>query len=397
MSAPDDPSTGTTGGWPGWFAATARAIHDAGRWRRVEPFDATGPAGEAADGRRLVSFASNDYLGLTHHPATIAAAHAALDRWGTGSGASRLIVGSRPVHHDLEEALAAWRGTEAALVFPTGFAANLGTLAALSDHEAAVLSDERNHASIIDGCRLAAARGAHVAVYRHGDLDHLDRLLAEVVADGRRPLVVTDTVFSMDGDEAPLGDLVGRCAAHGAALVLDEAHAVLGPEVPADADAALSAGGGALVRVGTLSKALGSLGGFVAASRAVIDLLVNQARPFIFTTAPTPADSAAGLAAVDLVRGPEGEHRRDVLRRHITTLAPGHPSPILPVIVGDERAALHAAAALADRGLLVPAIRPPTVAPGSCRLRVALSAAHTDEQVASLCEALTDLGLTVRP
>lgn len=396
MRQPGDVGRGPAArGWPGWFDAQARAIRDAGRWRQVQAFDAAGPTGETADGRRLVSFASNDYLGLTRHPAAVAAAHAALDRWGTGSGASRLIVGSRPVHHELEASLAAWRGTDAAVLFPTGFAANLGTLAALADAEAAVLSDERNHASIIDGCRLAAARGARVTVYPHGDLDRLDDLLTAVVADGRRPLVVTDTVFSMDGDEAPLRGLVDRCAAHGAALVLDEAHAVLGPDVPADAEAGLAAAGGALVRVGTLSKALGSLGGFVAASRAVVDLLVNRARPFIFTTAPTPADAAAALAAVEVVRGPEGERLRDTLRRHVARLAPGHPSPILPIVVGGEQAALDAAAALAERGLLVPAIRPPTVAPGSCRLRVALSAAHTDDQVSELAAALADLGLAV--
>lgn len=384
-----------TTSWADWVATTTQAIHDAGRWRQVSPFDATGPAGTTADGTSLVSFASNDYLGLTHHPATRAAAQAAVERWGTGSGASRLIVGSRPVHHDLEAALAAWRGTEAALLFPTGFAANLGALAALADRDVTVVSDERNHASIIDGCRLAASRGAEVVVARHADVDHVARLVADAADAGRRSVVVTDSVFSMDGDEAPVADLAAACASVGAALVLDEAHAVLGPEVPATAGADLAAAGGLLVRVGTLSKALGTLGGFVAADRAVVDLLVNRARPFIFTTAPTPADAAAGLAAVAVVRSDEGDALRARLRAHVDRLAPGHPSPILPLVVGDEQAALDAAAALAARGLLVPAIRPPTVAPGTCRLRVALSAAHTDDQVAALADALTDLGLAV--
>lgn len=381
--------------WEAWVASTTRAIHDAGRWRQVRPFDATGPAGTTDDGTTMVSFASNDYLGLTDHPATRAAAVAAVERWGTGSGASRLIVGSRPIHHDLEEALAAWRGTEAALLFPTGFAANLGTLAALADRDVAVVSDERNHASIIDGCRLAAQRGASLAVARHADVDHVAELVDAARRDGRRPMVVTDSVFSMDGDEAPIDGLLAVCAQAGAALVLDEAHAVLGPDVSPSAGATLAAAGGLLVRVGTLSKALGSLGGFVAADRAVVDLLVNRARPFIFTTAPTPADAAAGLAAVEVVCGAEGAALRARLRGHVDRLAPGHPSPILPVVVGGEQAALDAAAALAERGLLVPAIRPPTVAPGTCRLRVALSAAHTDDQVGALATALADLGLAV--
>jgi 8-amino-7-oxononanoate synthase len=383
--------------WASWLSGTAAAIHEAGRWRRVRPFDAVGPVGSEPGGRPLVSFASNDYLGLTTHPDTTAAAHAALDRWGTGSGASRLVVGSRPIHHDLEEALARWRGADAAVVFPTGFAANLGVLAAFAGPDLTVVSDEWNHASIIDGCRLAAQQGAEVVVVPHADAAAVEAALATRAGRGRRGLVVTDAVFSMDGDEAPLDDLVAAAARHGALLVVDEAHAVLGPPMHTGAAAALAAAGAGLVRVGTLSKALGSLGGFVAADRLVVDLLVNRARPFIFTTAPTPADAAAALAAVAIVTGSEGDELRARLRRLVERLAPGHPSPILPVIVGDEQAALDAAEALAARGLLVPAIRPPTVAPGTSRLRIALSAAHTDEQVDALATALGDLDLSVRP
>ncbi len=364
--------------WPEWARTETGRIRSAGQWRAPRDLDAAGPTGTLApDGRAVVSFASNDYLGLTQHPAVVAAAHAAIDRWGTGSGSARLIVGSRPVHSELEEALAAWKGAEAAVVFPTGFAANLGVLTTLAGPETLVCSDELNHASIIDGCRLSRAE---ITVYRHGDADHVERLLAEV--PGRRAIVVTDTVFSMDGDLAPVPDLVAVCARRGALLVLDEAHAVLGPDPDLDGTDAL--------RVGTLSKTLGALGGFVTGPRLLTDLLVNRARSYIFTTAPTPADAAAALAAVDVVRSAEGDDRRARLRMLVDRVRRDHPSPIVPVVIGDEGAALAASDALLAQGLLVPAIRPPTVAPGTSRLRIALSAAHTDEQVDRLVRALAD-------
>jgi len=225
-------------------------------------------------------------------------------------------------------------------------------------------------------------------VYRHADLDHLAKLLAEV--DGPA-LVVTDSAFSMDGDVADVGGLAELCATHGALLVLDEAHAVLGPDVDA-------AGAGVpLLRMGTLSKALGSLGGFVAGPRSYVDLLVNRARPFIFTTAPTPADVAAALAALRVVRSAEGTALVARLRSHVDRLRPGHPTPIVPVILGEEAAALEAADRLLAAGLLVPAIRPPTVPPGTSRLRVTLSAAHTDDQVERLVAALAALAALGRP
>ncbi len=206
---------------------------------------------------------------------------------------------------------------------------------------------------------------------------HLDRLLGRTVA--RRALVVSETVFSMDGDVAPVDDLVDVCGRHGALLVLDEAHAVLGPRVPAAEH---------VLRVGTLSKTLGALGGFVAGAARYTELLVNRARSFIFTTASTPADAAAALAALRVTRSPEGDALRARLRAHVDRLRPGHPSPILPYLCGNEVHALEAAAALLDQGLLVTAIRPPTVPVGTSRLRVTLSAAHTDEQVDRLAHAL---------
>ena len=368
--------------WAERVAARLDVIRAGGRWRSLTTLSGVLPELEL-DGRKVVSFAANDYLGLAAHPAVVEAAHVALDEWGLGVGASRLIVGHRGYHDELEDELASWKRTEAALSLPSGFAANVAVLTTLADHpDVLVVSDELNHASIIDGCRMS--RGT-VAVARHADPAHVEELLT---AHGGPAIVATDTVFSMDGDEAPVAELLEVCGRHGACLVLDEAHAVLGPWV--DMSAA-EASGVEVVRVGTMSKALGSVGGYVAASRAVVDLLVNVARPFIFTTGTTSADVAGALAAVRIVRGAEGTALRIRLRHHIERIAFGHPSPIVPIVLGEERTALAAAAKLLERGLLVPAIRPPTVAVGTSRLRVALSAAHTDDQIERLARALAQL------
>ena len=394
---PDVPAaTAATGAarlWPERVRARLDAVVEDGRWRAPREFDARGPAG-VLDGAPVISFASNDYLGLSAHEAVVAAARAALERWGAGAGASRLVTGSRPVHTELEATLAAWKGTDAAVCFPTGFAANLGALSVLGGPAVRVLSDELNHASIIDGVRLARSP---VSIYRHRDVAHLAALLE---ADVTTPtIVVTDTVFSMDGDAAPVEEIAALCRRRGALLLLDEAHAVLGPHLPASltADPELT-----LVRMGTLSKTLGSLGGFLAGPRDVIDLMVNAARPYIFTTGLSPADAAAALAALGVLRSPEG----DALVRRLADLVaqvggadhPGGPgtrdqpsSPIIPVILGTEQRALEASAALLAEGLWVPAIRPPTVPAGTSRLRVTVSAAHTDDQVRQLVDALAPL------
>lgn len=370
--------------WTAWADQETQRVHAAGQWRAPRDLDAAGPVGTIGpDARPVVHFASNDYLGLTQHPRVVAAAHDALDRWGTGSGAARLIVGSRPVHSELEHALAEWKRAEAAVLFPTGFAANLGVITTFATSDVLVCSDELNHASIIDGTRLAAA---DTVVFGHRDLDALDALIRER-ARGRRVIVVSDTVFSMDGDRADLDGLVALCARHAALLIVDEAHAVLDAEFDPPRDAAV-------LRVGTLSKTLGSLGGFVAGPRAFTDLVVNRARSYIFTTAPTPADTAAAIAALAVVRSAEGDDLRARLRQNIDQLREGHPSPIIPIVCGDEARALDASARLLERGILVPAIRPPTVAPGTSRLRVAMSAVHTTEQVRVLRTALAELGLS---
>jgi len=352
--------------WSDWADSEISVIKAAGQWRRIRDLD-----------EGLVSFASNDYLGLSQHPAVIDAAHGALQRWGAGAGSARLVAGTRAVHSELESALAAWKREPAALLFPTGYSANLGVLGTFAHHGARVLSDERNHASIIDGCRLSAA---DVRVYRHGDLNHVEALLAEWPGP---TVVVTDTVFSMDGDVAPVGALAACCAEKGALLVLDEAHAVLGPDVDLE--------GVDHLRVGTLSKFLGSSGGFVAGPEAFIELLINRARPFVFTTASSPADAAAALAALQVLRSAEGASLVRRLRANVERMVPGHPSPVLPVVVGNEQAAIDASAALLSIGLLVPAIRPPTVAPGTSRLRISISATHTASQIDALMAGLVEL------
>jgi 8-amino-7-oxononanoate synthase len=383
--------------WAEWVEQSCQVVEAAGQWRDPRTFDAFGPNGRLVTGSGaggqtpVVSFASNDYLGLSAHPVVIAAAHRALDRWGTGSGASRLVTGSRPVHRALEEALASWKGCEGALLCPTGFAANLSVLSVFGTEGAHVFSDELNHASIIDGCRMARA---DVTVFRHGDLDQLDGLLGASV---RRPVIVSDTVFSMDGDRADLEALVDLAERHHALLVIDEAHAVLGPELPDTAERGVD-----VLRVGTLSKTLGSLGGFVAGPSRFIELLVNRARPYIFTTAPSPADAAAALAAVGIIRSDEGAELCRRLGGHVARVASavgrsGPGSPVVPVLIGDEAQAVAASAELLARGQWVPAIRPPTVPVGTSRLRITLSALHTTAQVDRLIDVLVDLGLAGPP
>jgi len=383
MSGGDPMSDGDPMSWAGLIAARLDSVRDEGRWRSIRTLDSGDISTvESGTGRSVTGFASNDYLGLSQHPAVIAATIAEAQRSGAGAGAARLIVGGRPVHDRLEAELASWTNRDAALLFPTGYQANVGVLGALAsaagERGALICSDELNHASIIDGARLARAE---VAVYPHTDLRYLD---ASLQAADRPALVVTDSVFSMDGDPAPLDDLAELCERHGALLVVDEAHAILGPRAPETA-----------VIVGTLSKTLGAQGGFVAASRDVIHLCTNAARAFIFTTALAPTSAAAALTSLEILRSAEGDDLIARLRRNIDLMLPGHPSPIIPIILGAEERAMAVAAALLEQGLLVPAIRPPTVAPGRCRLRIALSASHTEAQLLTLRAALDELAVSV--
>lgn len=367
--------------WNAWAERELAGLRAINRYRETVPFDGDGPTGRVRD-RLLLSFASNDYLGLASHPQVKLAAINAIERFGTGSMSSRLIVGTRSLHAELEAQLAEWNLSERALVFSSGYSANLGVLTTLGEQDVTLFSDELNHASIIDGCRLAKARSL---IYRHLDLQHLDSLLRQTPG---RKIVVTESVFSMDGDTAPLSALAQLCIEHGALLVLDEAHAALGPKLDATRDLQV-------LRVGTLSKTLGALGGFVTGSSRLIELLINRARTFIFTTGLSPADAAAALAAVGICRSQEGDRLRARLRSLIDMLRPGHPSAIVPIILGEDTAALAAASDLRAAGIHVPAIRPPTVPKGTARLRVALSASHTEAMVSSLQGALAKLNSAI--
>jgi 8-amino-7-oxononanoate synthase len=347
-------------------------------------------------GRSMLSFCSNDYLGLASHPALANAAAAAAARDGSGASASRLVSGDLPAHRTLESALAAFLDRPAALTFPSGYQTNIGVLTALAGRDDLIVSDALNHASLVDGCRLSRAR---VAIYRHGDARAAGRMLA---AGGRfrRRLLVTESLFSMDGDAAPLAALAEAAAATDSVLIVDEAHAlgVLGP-----GGRGLCASSGIVpdVLIGTLGKAVGSAGGFAAGVPALRDLLVNRARPFIFTTALPPPAAAAAEVGLGLVAGPEGDRRRAQLAEHRHALgealvrrgaAAAVPiGPIVPVLLGSESRALAVAAALNARGLFIPAIRPPTVPPGSSRLRVTLSAAHEPADLERLVAALDEV------
>lgn len=363
--------------WNAWASEQLDALRALHRFREPVAFDGDGPDG-VVRGKRVMSFASNDYLGLAAHPTVRAAAISAIERFGTGAMASRLVVGTRTLHRELERAIAEWKRTETALVFSSGYAANIGVITTLGAADVTLFSDELNHASIIDGCRLSKAR---TIVYRHLDLDHLQQLLRQ--AAGRK-IVVSESVFSMDGDCAPLQALAELCIEHGALLVLDEAHAVLGPKLECINELQV-------LHVGTLSKTLGALGGFVAGSSRLIELLINRARTFIFTTGLSPADTAAALAALRICESDEGDRLRARLRLLIDMLQPNHSSAIVPIILGEDSAALDAAAQLKERGIYVPAIRPPTVPKGTSRLRVALSAAHTEISVQLLRDALDEI------
>jgi 8-amino-7-oxononanoate synthase len=348
-------------------------------------------------GEPRLSFCSNDYLGLAGHPALAEAAAEAAARDGFGASASRLVSGDLPAHRELEAGLAGFLGRPAALLFPTGFQTNLGVLTALAGPEDVIVSDALNHASIIDGCRLSRAR---VAIYPHANAAAAARHLAEA-RGARRRILVSESLFSMDGDVAPLGALAEAAAAHDAVLIVDEAHA-LGVLGPGGRGLCAAAGVEPDVLVGTLGKVLASAGGFVAGSRALRELLVNRARSFIFTTALPPPVAAAALAALRVVESAAGEDRRRRVQAHATrlgralralrpdgvllpTLAEG---PIQPFVVGAESAALELSSKLADRGIFVPAIRPPTVPAGSARLRFTLSASHTADDVGLLIDAL---------
>ncbi|MCA9092927.1 MAG: 8-amino-7-oxononanoate synthase [Planctomycetaceae bacterium] len=348
------------------------------------------------NGRRLKNFAGNDYLDLAHDPRVIEAAHLAAIEGGAGSSASQLVCGRGPEHVALEAEICDWLKGEACLLFPTGYAANLGAISGLAGKEDIIFSDSLNHASLIDGCRLS---GAKVVVFPHRELDALETLMHKHA--GRRQFVVSDTLFSMDGDVADVVGLQRVVKQMGGTLILDEAHALgtLGDTGGGLAEATgLDCEG--VVRIGTLSKALGSLGGFVVGSQKLIDWLWNRARSQIFSTILPPSACAAARSAIQIVRS-EPERRRRV-NEHSRTLIEGlrragfeipadENSPVVPVILHDPFLAVGVGKELAERGFLVGAIRPPSVPAGTSRLRIALSSGHSTEEVLGILKAIEEI------
>ncbi|MDT8878512.1 8-amino-7-oxononanoate synthase [Halomonas saccharevitans] len=373
--------------WTSHLSARAAAQRDGGRWRARRTHHPRGP---------LRDFAGNDYLGLARDPRLAEAQAEGARRDGAGAGASHLVSGHLAVHEALEQRLAELTGRPAALLFSTGYMANLGTLQALCDGETRLYQDRLNHASLLDGGRLSGARSRR---FHHSDLDDLERLLARAPADGRR-LVVSDGVFSMDGDVADVAGLAETCALHDAWLMIDDAHGlgVLGEH--GDGCAGRAVGPERVpVLVGTLGKALGSAGAFVAGSQALIDHLIQFARPYVYTTAQPPGVAAATLEALNLLEA-EPERRMRLAERIARfraeaarlglALSPS-TTPIQPLVLGDSERVMRWAARLRERGILVGAIREPTVPRGEARLRITLSAAHTDEDLEALLEALAAL------
>ena len=368
--------------------------------RRVD--SAQGPRIEIG-GKSFLNFSSNDYLGLANHPILKGAAIKAVEKFGAGAGASRLICGSLAPFHQLEETLADFKRTEAALTFSTGYATAIGTICALLGKDDIIVLDKLVHASIVDAAKLS---GAKIRVFRHNDLNDLEDKLKWARNESRHPspvtrqvLVVTESIFSMDGDAAPLKEIVELKSRHGAWLMVDEAHAtgIIGKNGRGLADK-LGVSGQIEIQMGTLGKALGASGGYICGSRVLIDYLVNRARSFIFSTAPVPAAAAAAAAAIQLVQSAEGKRRRKHLQTRVAELQSQIanrksqiPGAIIPIIIGDENEAVAAAAHLREQSIFVPAIRYPTVARGKARLRVTLTASHSAGDVTALNRALDEI------
>lgn len=369
-----------------FIRAELERLAQAGLYRRLRLVEGEQGPTLILDGQEVLNLSSNNYLGLASHPALRAAAKEAIDRYGCGSGASRLISGNMRLHEELEERIAALKGSEAALVFNSGFQANVGIISSLAGEGDVVFSDELNHASLIDGCRLARAR---TVVYPHCDLSRLESGLKEAPAKGCR-LVVTETLFSMDGDEAPLLEIVELAERYGAMVMVDEAHAtgVFGPN-GAGVVAKLGLGERVFLQMGTLGKALGGFGAYVAGSRALREMLINRCRSFIFTTSLPPPVLAAAIAAVELLY--KEPHRRMALWHNCRALRDGlkglgfslgqSQSQIQPLVIGDAERCMAFSERLLKKGVFAQGVRPPTVPQGTSRLRITLMATHTHEQL----------------
>ena len=366
--------------------------------REMRTIEGVDGSSVTVNGRRLINFASNDYLGLSQHPTLKIAAQHAIGEFGVGAGASRLITGSQTLHMRLEQELATFKGTESALLFSSGYSAALGTLCSLAGPADTIILDKLVHACIIDGAKLS---GATIRVFPHNNIERLRHHLfwARKNNPDKKPLVATESVFSMDGDLADLTAIVDLKNEFGALLFVDEAHAtgVIGPK-GAGLVAALGLTRDVDVQMGTLSKAIGVSGGFVCGSNALIQLLVNRARSFIYSTASPPALAAAASASLKILQSDLGDQLRIRLWQNVSLLSklleikrnhrPSPQSAIIPVLVGTEERSLQLAGALLECGFLIPAIRYPSVARGSARIRIALSAAHFSKQIVALATAI---------
>jgi 8-amino-7-oxononanoate synthase len=372
------------------------ALKRRGLYRRLRRVEGEQSPTLMLDGREVLNFCSNNYLGLANHPALKLAAREAIDRYGCSGAASRLISGNMTLHEELEEKIARLKNTEASLVFNSGFQANVGMIPALAGEGDAIFSDALNHASIIDGCRLA---GAKTVVYPHCDMARLEDALKKAPAGGRK-LIVTETLFSMDGDEAPLTEIVELAERHGAVIMVDEAHAtgVAGPN-GAGVVAKLGLGERIAVQMGTLGKALGGFGAYVAGGSSLREFLINRCRSFIFATALPPPVLAAAIAAVDLLYQ-EPERRlalwhniramREGLRNLGFSLGNGE-SQILPLVIGDAEKCMAFSERLLQKGIFTQGIRPPTVPEGTSRLRITLMATHTHEHLHRALKAFVEV------
>lgn len=400
------------------------ALREQNLFRELRHVDSPQSTHVKINSQTFLNFSSNDYLGLANHPLLKKAAIDAIEKFGVGTGASRLVCGSLAPFHELETALTQFKQTEAALTFSTGYATALGTICALLSRDDIIILDKLVHASIVDAAKLS---GAKIRVFAHNDLEDLEEKLKWAAANSRRTsttlapirgegrgegahdpgvtpriLIVTESIFSMDGDAAPLREIVTLKEKYGAWLMVDEAHAtgIVGQNGRGLTEH-LGLSNKIEIQMGTLGKALGSSGGYICGSRPLIDLLINRARSFIFSTAPLPASAAAATAAIKLIQSADGDKLRQQLHTHVTGLQSSIgikksniTGAIVPIILGAESKATAAATKLREQNIFVPAIRYPTVARGTARLRVTLSAAHTAQDISQFVDALKILDLS---
>jgi 8-amino-7-oxononanoate synthase len=377
-----------------------------GLYRELRRVDSAQGPRITIGGKNFLNFSSNDYLGLANHPELKEIAIKAVEKFGVGAGASRLICGSLALFHELEETLAAFKGTAAALTFSTGYAAAIGTICALLGKDDIIIIDKLVHASIVDAAKLS---GAKLRIFDHCDLNDLEDILkwanknkSQIVNSKSQILIVTETIFSMDGNAAPLREIVALKEKYDAWLMVDEAHATgLYGNNGCGLAEELGVSGQIEIQMGTLGKALGASGGYICGSRSLIDFLVNRARSFIFSTAPVPAAAAAAAAGIKLVQSREGQERKskawelaNLLEHAASSVGVRITAPdslIMPIIIGDEAKAIEAANSLRNCGIFVPAIRFPTVARGAARLRITLTAAHSDNDIGELVSALSQI------